>query len=223
VVEPSTLRRQFAGTLAELTIAKELDGDIEGFGKRFWTAALAKVPDVRSRLEGGLTLRGIRYVDRYLQAPLSLRLLRELVAGLATYSGAVSPDTKLEVRTSRLGSQQGRGDPWQIGHDWRYEDDRRAVAESVLPVSGGPTTFTVSRVQEMSHARELLLEWDDGATWLLRLDHGLGFWVADRRQRFPFDRNPDAQIRAIQGPGFPVAGRAPEHPTIIYIGGLAPA
>ena len=78
----------------------------------------------------------------------------------------------------------------------------------------------VCKPRDLAHARELRLEWEDGASWLLRLDQGFGFWVTDRSERFPFDRSTDEQSRTLLTIKPRVQGRSLEHPSILYLGGV---
>ena len=193
-VAPTSLRRQFAGTLVEVAITNEFDGAIDMFGERFWTALRAQIPELDTRLSSASPLARVRYVDRYLKSPLSVRLLREVLMGFRAQSNLWVEETELEVETALL-TQGGQNGPWELGHNWEYEEDRRRITDRVLSIKGAAPDMKVRKGRDLAHARELKLEWRDGASWILRLDQGLGFWTTSGAERFPFDRNTDEQSR----------------------------
>ena len=47
------------------------------------------------------------------------------------------------------------------------------------------------------HARQLVVEWEDGVAWSVRLDEGLGFLRGSGNSAFPFDSDAERQIRAL--------------------------
>ena len=218
-VAPTSLRRQFAGTLVEVAITNEFDGAIDMFGERFWTALRAQIPELDTRLSSASPLARARYVDRYLKSPLSVRLLREVLMGLRAQSNLWVEETELEVETALL-TQGGQNGPWELGHNWEYEEDRRRITDRVLSIKGAAPDMKVRKGRDLAHARELKLEWRNGASWILRLDQGLGFWTTSGAERFPFDRNTDEQSRTLLTIKSQVVGRSTEHPSILYLGGV---
>ena len=74
-----------------------MDGDLIGFGARFATLL---APNVRAAGGNG-PIERITYNDRYLQTPLSVRLLVNAVQGLHKYFGSVVP-LEVDVITNRL-------------------------------------------------------------------------------------------------------------------------
>lgn len=218
-VAPASLRRQFDGTLAEVSLTNELDGGIETFGERFWNSIRARAPELSLRLGNGSRLSRVLYVDRYLRSPLTIRLLREVLAGLRAQSDLWGEETRLEVETASLarGSQRT---PWAIAHDWEFEDDRKIVSQRVLSIKGADPILKVADARDLAHARELRLEWKDGASWYLRLDQGLGFWKTARLDPFPFNRGADEQSRTLLKIKPRIQGRSAAHPSILYLGGI---
>jgi hypothetical protein len=171
-------------------------------------------------LAGGSRLSRVRYADRYLRSPLTVRLLREVLAGLRVQSDLWAEDTRLEVETALLprGSQRP---PWAIGHNWEYEEDRKLVTDRVLAIKGATPVLNVADARDLAHARELRLEWEDGASWYIRLDQGLGFWMAERNEQFPFDRSTDEQSRTLLTVKPRIKGRSTEHASILYLGSVS--
>lgn len=59
----------------DLELYGELDGTIDGFGKRFWELVSRDVPGMATLLaEPDDTLVDITYSDRYLRSPLAVAL-----------------------------------------------------------------------------------------------------------------------------------------------------
>lgn len=89
-----------------------------------------------------------------------------MLAGLRAQSDLWGEDTRLEVETASLlrGSQRS---PWAVGHKWEFEEDRKLVTEWVVAIKGATPSLKVADALELAHARELRLEWKDGASWYL--------------------------------------------------------
>ena len=220
LVAACSLRRQFAGTLVELALTNEFDGPLDRFGHRFWEILRERVPELDSRLSNELPLTRVRYVDRYLKSPLTVRLLREVLIGLRAGFDVWGNETDLDIETGRL-TQRGASARWELRHDWEYDEERKQVADRVLSLDETTTDILKAKKHlDLAHARELHLKWKDGASWTLRLDQGLGFWTTSSRERFPFDRNTDYQIRTLLTINPHIVGRSNKHPSILYLGGV---
>jgi hypothetical protein len=61
--------------------------------------------------------------------------------------------------------------------------------------------------RELSHARSLSVLWQDGVKWELRLDQGLSFMHAPRREDFPFSRPVPEQVVALRTRSFAIQRR----------------
>ena len=215
LVSASFLRRSVPGTRVEVAITTEFDGEISNFGQKFWEVLRDRMPKLDSRLSSSSPLTRVYYTDRYVKSPLTVRLLHEVLMGL--HPDSWFEGIKIEVETSELRS----GGHWRKHHledDWGYEDDRREITRQMLSFDGIIPEIKVRNNRDLAHARELKLEWKDGASWTLRLDQGLGFWTTTSLERFPFDRNIEEQLRVLLGTTIQVAGRSKEHPSILYLG-----
>ena len=162
LVSAPSLRRHVPGTLVEVAITTEFDSKIGSFGQKFWEVLRARMPKLDLRLSSSSPLTRIRYTDRYLKSPLTVRLLHEVLMGL-------QPDlwverVKIEVETALL-NRSGRRGPRYLEDDWEYEDDRREIIRQVLSVDGVAPEIKVCNNRDLAHARELKLEWKDGASW----------------------------------------------------------
>lgn len=218
-IQPSSLRQSFAGTLVELKISKELNGPINTFGKRFWQLVTTQVPQLATRFNGTRSIKNIKYVDRYLRSPITIRLLYELIEGLRQSCSLWEDDTFLKVETAYYRQRFSKTHS-DVCSDWEYEKERNVVLRKVLTIPEIELDLIVNSVKEMSHARELILDWNDGASWKMRLDQGLGYWITTSRESFPFDHDLDVQSDQLLELKFNVVCRNSGHPTLLYLGAV---
>ena len=215
------LRPQPEGTVAILTIRKELDGRLEGFGSRFWSAIENHCRPLKDQLENGGPLIKVDYSDRYIGTPWALLLLREVLLDLVRNERADS-GTALRVFTRDLRRaarpiREGRSisDPWQddVARESFFMETFE-VGRGRLRWKGGLNLET----GPAPHFRELRLDWAGGVAWTLKLDQGMGYWRCRPSADFPFDRasreqipifNQTAKQRRAVSQGI--------HPTYIYV------
>ena len=95
------LRPQPEGTVAIISIQKELDGRITGFGSRFWSAVEDHCRPLKDQLEKGSPLTNVSYSDRYIATPWALLLIREVLLDLVR-GGRADSGTALRVFTREL-------------------------------------------------------------------------------------------------------------------------
>jgi len=195
-----------------LEIKKELDGNSIGFGNRAWALIAVKVPELQARLQSAVPLIRVEYTDRYLRSPLVLHLVHSLLEGLCQYKGGKQSETLTQIKTSQHECRDERF-PSLIQHDWRDALDRSEVAEEFF----GVNAWQESSLRELPHARELKLIWPD-ATWIIRLDQGVGYWEMQpyARQRFSFDRDKERQINEIRLLNLMIQANRGGHPTYWY-------
>lgn len=208
--------RSVPGALHEIAITEQLNGAHRQFGPRAWRLVFATVPELQQRVAGNQPLAELRYSDRYLHSPLTVLLLRELIAAMARYPGGIDANTRLSVATSQL-RRNDTADPWRFHHDWRDADDRREVFEKVFE-GLGQLTFSEGDRFTLPHARELRLTWSDGVCWTLRFDQGMGYWHTVNRPFFPFDKPVGRQIELLKSCTVNIRAGYPSYPTYWYIG-----
>ena len=218
--QPSTLRQSFSGTIVELMINKELNGSIDTFGYRFWELLATRVPELSTRLAGTANIKSFKYVDRYLRSPITIRLLYEIIVGLKQHCNQWAEDTILNIETAhyRHRTQKPHSD---VCGDWEYETERNDVINKVLSIKDTNLDLSISTTKNMSHARELRLEWNDGASWIMRLDQGLGYWSTVSRELFPFDQSLDIQSDNLLELNTNVTCRSSNHPTLLYLSAVS--
>jgi DEAD/DEAH box helicase domain-containing protein len=220
-ITPESLRTQSVAGITELRISREFDGPSLEFGRKAWNLIRQQAPGLAARLNGAASLGKLCYSDRYLRSPLVLHLLYGLFDALRKYSGGISSDTQIEVRTSELECRDERP-PILIQHDWRDAVDRRSAAECMFYHFSGFAWQEIRR-RDLPHARELLMLWPDGERWSIRLDQGLGYWepVSHLRIPFPFDKEPEQQAEHMAKLNLAIQASGGGHPTFWYCGNHA--
>ncbi|WP_189347414.1 MULTISPECIES: DEAD/DEAH box helicase [unclassified Mesorhizobium] len=153
------------GSEAIFEIADELDGPAAGFGARLRALLRARSTELAQVFSAPCL--EIRYSDKYLFNPLSIRLLTEVVAAFSDY------DTNVKVQT--LAAKTGGGartGPW-LHRDWADLVTRTAVMEQSL-VEVVPKV-QVSQVQSAPHRRRLEFRTPRGSGTIF-FDQGMGSW-----------------------------------------------
>lgn len=179
------------GDLAELSVRGQLEGAISSVGGRFWQLVADVVPELKRRFKEKVPLKEIRYDDRYIRSPLNARLLFEVLRELEKMG--TSTETKVRVRTAWARRDNQRF-PMYWTDDWATTESQTAALTGLFGVLKGKVGVEVLSTRETLHARELVLTWEDDASWELRLDQGLSFMEAVRRDDFPFSKSPEEQV-----------------------------
>lgn len=215
-LEPAELQARPEGGLIELKLSRQLDGPISDFGVTFWRQVRKTSTSVDDLLRQPSVISRIQYVDRYLKSPLAIRLLYEVLKAVVRerdHNGLPS----LEIKTLRLKPDYARS-PRLFGHDWDDENTREDVTRSAFSKISSEIRLTrSSSLRELSHARELLVEREDGSSVRLKLDQGFGYWEAQGAPRFPFEADPRVQGKELLKCEIKVRARG-KYPTFVYIG-----
>jgi hypothetical protein len=170
-------------------IGGELDGPAAGFGTRLKALMIASNPALADVLSEPCL--EIRYTDRYLFSPLVLRLLTELLRGLA------GPATRLEIETlaqRRSPPRRGRG---LLQDDWQDPAVRDVVLRHLL----GTVTPTVqlNLHQGVAHNRRLEFRSRRGSGTIF-FDQGVGSWSVSGNEGFDMRADHAAQLQEIEKP-----------------------
>ena len=215
------LRPQPDGTVAMLSIRKELDGRIQGFGSRFWSHVQDHCRRLQEEFEQGAPLARVSYSDRYVATPWALLLLREVLLDLVREGRADSgTGLRLLTRDLRRDLRPGRGGR-SISDQWQDDVAREAFFTQAFEKGRGRLRWQGSLSFETGvapHFRELRLEWGNGAAWSLKLDQGVGYWRCRPSAGFPFDEAPHEQVQVIND----IVKRCRvvsqgSHPTYVYV------
>jgi DEAD/DEAH box helicase domain-containing protein len=209
--------RTASGTFNEISITTEFDGSLRQFGQRAWQRLCEQAPMLQQQLAGDQPLVELRYSDRYLRSPLTVLLLRELVGALANYPGGLVANTRVSIATSSLRRNDTLEPRW-LYHDWQDATDRKQVFNRVFD-GLGQFTFSETSYTHLSHAREFQLTWNDGISWTLRLDQGVGYWhTSNYREPFPFYREVVHQVEYLLLCEIDIRAGEPSYPTFWYVG-----
>ena len=76
-------------------------------------------------------------------------------------------------------------------------------------------------MRNLPHARELELIWDNGESWKLRLDQGVGYWRTAPyvHCEFPFEKSVEKQIERLEKVNVLIEPISKTHPTYWYCEG----
>jgi DEAD/DEAH box helicase domain-containing protein len=215
-VAAESLRSQPAGTVKAVTLTSGLEGPILQFGSKFWQLMTAHSPALRQRLQQKSPLRRVRYEDRYVRSPLPFRALVEIIRVLKSAGEGVMSHATVEVRT-----RVPRPDEWMpkpyIDSNWPASAPFADIGTAVFANVGIRGEVLERARHDIAHARELRLEWADGAVWWVRPDEGMGFLEASRGCRYTFLGDANRQARELLMANFDVRHRLP---TVMYLSGV---
>jgi hypothetical protein len=145
-------------------IRAELDGPVANFGAKFWQMIKEMRP---SFFLGGRRIVELRYEDRYLRAPLPVRLLREVMRATPVADRAL----KVFVETCEARNDIGRL-AGTVTDNWCGRELQLQTISALLPGA----MVEIRRKSEMPHARTLHVIGSDGARLSIRPDQGFGAW-----------------------------------------------
>lgn len=186
-------------------ISKELDGSSQGFGEQFWVLLMSKSDKLKSALnQDGDPLIVMRYSDRYMNNPVSLKLFVETVCFLKKLPCGDNQYPEV-LMNGRKFFRDGERKPIFIWHDWLSSDDRNSVLIEALDYCG--FTPSVNDKYDIQHGRVLELEFESGKKFVVQLDQGFSFWRADEnhaRSRWFFDCEYKDQAEYLIKEGFDV-------------------
>jgi len=183
---PFIVQRPGGGRTSRIEIGTGLDGPFSSFGQKLWRQIENGAPDFVAKLRRE-AITSIEYSDRYLFAPLPLRLLLETLR----YLPGRPTDRRLPVTVrTQVERSAGdfRGDGIALQHNWRDLRARDAVIVSALQTVGAQAKIVTVPREDIDHARILNIKYQDGRTELI-LDQGFGFWRTAATVRFDFTAN----------------------------------
>ena len=160
----------------EIIFQHQLDGPIKTFGDRFWKSVRQHHP-ATDKILGSLTAKvvSVKYIDRYLFTPLSVALVRQLLAGLTEAVGTERfghPEVTITTTAVRQDSQKFMGG--KVFADWPTTQMRDTVAGLVFQSFGKVEIDTSD--QHVQHARSLEVLFSTGEELAVRLDQGVSYW-----------------------------------------------
>ncbi len=208
----------------ELEIGKELNGKLKTFGRRFWDYLAREHEPTTALLDSSDPISLVRYQDRYLFSPLSVRLLFEVVKALRERVGEerwASPVIEIETLAGKSYSNRRGQSPRFLWDDWEDQATRIEVVETLLGGIGAELDGQFNDDRRQAHARLFEVRFASGKKLRLRLDQGIAYWRVSRSaeyrsKTFNFaEVDARRQALALLRADVPLAGD--EHPTQIFI------
>lgn len=212
----------------QLRFADQWNGSLQGFGDRLWRDLLDAYPELAAPFERPHnSIVGVSYRDRYLNAPLPVALLLEVINGLKRRFADQWEPQQIGIETVPLGvAKLGAPVPRLVWLDWTDEALRKAAVEEAFAYCGMPDiTFELTRKYDAEHARTLDIAFHDGSGLVIRFDQGLSYWKAntarpgagdarDHNNEFDFSQSPAQQGEKIAE--LRTALVNPNYPTFLY-------
>ncbi len=164
----------------DLEVQRQLDGDLRGFGARFWKLLAAEHPATMACLgDASDRIVAVEYRDRYLFTPLSVALLAEVIGALHDGVGSarwgVGKATVLTIERRAAGDNGARNTVWA---DWPDTYVRDLVLGSLLRIRGVDSAVTMLDLSTLGHGRALEVTWSSGKRLTVRFDQGVSYWRA---------------------------------------------
>ncbi|MGH8564064.1 MAG: hypothetical protein ACREXW_08210 [Gammaproteobacteria bacterium] len=169
----------------EIEIHHDIDGPIQGFGKRLWLHVSERHALTQTLLtDKNSQITAIVYRDRYLFTPLSVALLATLIASLRDVVGDERWDsTGCRVITTNRRSGSPNNVRNMVWSDWLDTTIRDQVLVATFSYLGIDALVSPSTSAQTGHSRSVEVDWSCGKKLALRLDQGVSYWRAAQRSR----------------------------------------
>ncbi|MDP2345585.1 MAG: DEAD/DEAH box helicase [Deltaproteobacteria bacterium] len=201
----------------QVSLSAGLDGDLSGFGDRFWKLIMESQPAgvalARKLRDGKVPLTGIVLTDRYLTSPLNLRLACSVLTAAVRQPCGAAKELLMRVVTTKCSAD--RDPPRWLWDDWVDERDRDDAFKAWLGTVGSCKLESLDK-EQVPHRRSIVMEWADKTRCELHPDQGVTFMKSDR-ERFPFTASSGDQISVFERRRLKVFQRDPA-PVIVYVG-----
>jgi len=164
----------------EISIHHELDGPLQGFGKRFWALVTEEYPATAILFsDERLELCSVTYRDRYLFTPLSVALLINLIKGLRDRLGQHCwKNPLISVTTTQELTPGNRRSSGKVWSDWRDLSQRDAAIVNGFDFLEMTAKAIPMPKRQTMHGRILELGFSSGTRLYVRLDQGISYWRA---------------------------------------------
>ncbi|WP_172330334.1 DEAD/DEAH box helicase [Mangrovicoccus sp. HB161399] len=174
----------------------QFDRSVGHFGHAFWKL----IREMRPQLARDIPLAAVTYSDRYLRAPLPLRLLFEVLRTM--------PDRKEGTVITVNTAEQDRDNRFlsrTIEDNWTEDRVRLQTMRALL--HGADVRILPRKL--CPHPRSFELIWQDGRSARIHLDQGLGSWTVPNRMapRFDVEDDPLRQAATLAKMSFEVRNR----------------
>lgn len=179
-----------------IQIIQELNGPIRDFGLAFWEVISQNMIQNGFSLDAFGELRKVQYSDRHLKTPMTFILLSRVI-----FSLPFNKSVDFELVISTLQSDKYYRDGFRsLNYSWfrEEEESRRDLIEALFTDEENLNYILGQTSRDLSHARELNLEFENGSILKIRLDQGMGYWEPSYKPSYPFYESVPNQIRWIQ-------------------------
>jgi hypothetical protein len=205
----------------EIEIKAQLNGGVNGFGERFWQLLHAQSTSIQEEQNNEHRIVKINYYDRYLNTPLMVALLAELIEGLRNVASQWdSPEILIHSAAPSVPHYAST----KIWNNFTSADSRDKAIESTFEYSDIKVYAYTKEKRQLPHYRRLEIEYSNGERLLVRFDQGLGYWGVDRGYRVPsyellfdFDLHGNAMGENIAEFKVKIANESEHHGTQIVV------
>lgn len=209
----------------ELVTREELNGNLQGFGTRFWDALMAASPDLKKQImDSNNELLGISYKDRYLNSPIAIAILVEIVTKLREVGKATEHLPTIEVITVAPNAPEWAKPARHLWSDWTEQAVRDAVLKGAFDWCGAACEVQCQEKYKADHARTLLLEFSSGVKIRIRFDQGVSYWQVSRDAprakgwditSYDFSASVETQAKTVAELNVRIAGQS--FPTYLWV------
>lgn len=171
----------------EIEVLHELDGPLQGFGRRFWSFIAQSHPAANALLsDSAADIISVSYHDRYLFSPLAAALLVDLIVGLRDTVGVShwdNPTIDITSTNEPCSGYDRRGVVWD---NWPDMASRDGAITHALDYNGMNAVIRAVDKRKSQHGRTLEVEFSSKHTLTIRLDQGVSYWRASNSNRGKF-------------------------------------
>ncbi|HCB5605740.1 DEAD/DEAH box helicase [Klebsiella aerogenes] len=182
-----------------INLSQQLDGQVEGFGSRFWALIAQQHAGWKKVFTNGREITHVHYSDRYLNSPFTVRLLGEILTELVEQGLAERAELTVSVKKLEYSSRQHDS----LYNAWLDEQDRQQVMTTLLeegylgPAWSGKISWLAGDNQNTDHGRELTVTFSDGSEHYVLLDMGLSYWRCTGDTFFDFSGRIPNQVERL--------------------------
>lgn len=204
----------------EIEVFHELDGPLQGFGKRFWkliTRSHAETALLFSK--SGDDVVRVSYHDRYLFSPLAAALLVDLIAGFRDTVGKDRCGNPVIEITTTNEPSPGKNRNGLLWDNWVDMGTRDGAISHALEYHGLNAVLRSVDKNKSLHGRVLEVEFSSKRILIVRFDQGVSYWRAkssNRRKFFDFDE-PDLIAQGIKVAELSIDVESNSFPTHLFI------
>ena len=162
-----------------IDIKTELDGKADGFGRKLLEQLSNKVSG--QLLEGDADITMVIYRDRYLNSPLPVALLLDLIGAIKDMHQKRWDNPTIEIVSVAVpADSRSIAPPSQVFHNWQSTTVRDKAIQAGFDQRGMNAVVRNLPKPLASHARSLEIGMSDGHKLKLWLDQGFGYWISPR-------------------------------------------